>query len=672
MFEALASFFQLIVQPCYQLTGSWWAAIFLFTLFSKVVLMPLSLWCQKNSIVMVQLMPDLFRIKTKYFGDRETIDEEQNKLYKEHHYHALLSLIPLAIQVIILFGLVDVIHSITDSGAPGTEYLGLVPATDGGTAWIMPFAAALSAVVMGGMSNLINPLQKEQSRTEKNMTNGISIALSFFLGVYVVCGMAFYWVCSNLLSILVQVLCNVIINPKKYVDYDDLNAARDEYNAMNDATKTEGGPLHRDPNAGRERTDYKRFMNVANKHLVFYSEGSGFYKYFRGAIEWLLANSNVRIHYITSDPNDQVFKIAEREPRLIPYCLGQRRLITCMMKMDADVVVTTLGNLDTYYIKRSYVRKDIEYVYMCHHMTSMPLTSTRTEYDNYDTVMCVGPHQHDELRALEAFYHTKRKNLPPVGYDLLDQEIADYEAGLGSEGRPARKPGEKPLVLIAPTWNYDNICDSCVDDMLDQLLGHGYRVVLRPHPEYLKRYRSRWDAIVERHQGVPESELRFEDDFSTSTSILSADVLITDWSSISCEFSFTTLRPCVFINTAMKVENPEWDQVCAQGICGQPTDITLRDQIGHSLDPKDLTTLPATIDEMLANPEAWSDRIREVRSQMIFNLGHGGEVAGEYLLDRLLQIEAQRGEGGDKDDKGSKDDKGNKDAQPAGEVRADA
>ena len=47
-------------------------------------------------------------------------------------------------------------------------------------------------------------------------------------------------------------------------------------------------------------------------------------------------------------------------------------------------------------------------------------------------------------------------------------------------------------------------------------------------------------------------------------------------------------------------------------------------------------------------------------------------MAGEYLLDRLLQIEAQRGEGGDKDDKGSKDDKGNKDAQPAGEVRADA
>lgn len=70
----------------------------MFTLVSKVVHMPLSLWCQKNSIVMVEVMPDLFRLKEKYFGDRETIDEKQNELYKEHYCHALLSLVPLAIR----------------------------------------------------------------------------------------------------------------------------------------------------------------------------------------------------------------------------------------------------------------------------------------------------------------------------------------------------------------------------------------------------------------------------------------------------------------------------------------------------------------------------------------------------------------------------------------------
>ena len=52
----------------------------------------------------------------------------------------------------------------------------------------------------------------------------------------------------------------------------------------------------------REKEDYKRFFSVANKHLVFYSEKSGFYKYFQNVIEELLRCSNVTIHYVTSDP----------------------------------------------------------------------------------------------------------------------------------------------------------------------------------------------------------------------------------------------------------------------------------------------------------------------------------------------------------------------------------
>ena len=105
----------------------------------------MSLWCQWNSIVMVKIMPALNRLKIKYYGDKETIGEKQNEMYKEKHYHPMLSLIPLAVQVLILFGLVDVIHVITDNGAPGTEFLGLVPIEDGGVSWIMPVLLLLWA-----------------------------------------------------------------------------------------------------------------------------------------------------------------------------------------------------------------------------------------------------------------------------------------------------------------------------------------------------------------------------------------------------------------------------------------------------------------------------------------------------------------------------------------------
>lgn len=618
------------MRPCYEITGNWWLAILLFTAITKLVLLPLTLWAQRNSITMVELMPDLFRIKCSYFGDRETIDEKQNELYKERGYHALLSLVPLVVQIVILMGLADVIRGIAASGEPGTELMGLIPSENGGISWFAPVAAGLSAIAMGFASNRINPLQKEQSRAEKATTNGLSIALSIVLAVFVTCGMAWYWVCSNLLSILVQVICNIIINPKKYVDYDDLEKSRAEYEALEAATKSETPWYKPNPSARRAKEDFKRFFRVDGKHLVFYSEGSGFYKYFKGAIEWLLANTNLIIHYVTSDANDQVFALAEREPRIFPYFADQRRLITLMMKMDADVVVMSQDDLDNFYMKKSYVRKDIAYLYMCHHMTSFYLTGRKHAYDNYDAILCVGQEQHDELRLAEKVYGLPRKDLPLTGSGLLDDEIAAWTARAGVKNDP-------PVVLIAPSWQKDNLLDLCIDDMLGALLGRGWRVIVRPHPEYTKRYRPRWEALLARYADVPESELYFERDFSSNATVFESDVIITDWSTVNFEFSFCTLKPSLFINTPMKVNNPDYE-----GLGVTPTDITLRDEIGRSFDVDEIDRLPELVEEMLANPEAWSEKIKAVRSRHIANLGGGGAAAGEYIFGRVMAAQEAR------------------------------
>lgn len=642
IFSAVADVLQLIVQPCYALTGNWWISILLFTLITKVVLLPMSLWVQKNSIVMVNVMPEINRIKVKYYGDREAIGEKQQAVFKEKHYHPLLSMVPLLVQVIILFGLVDVIHSITDNGAPRTEFLGMVPVTDGGMSWIMPLLAGLSAVAMGFAQNRINPLQREQSRAEKNTTNGLSIGLSLILGVFVSAGMCFYWICSNLSSIAIQALMNICIVPAKHIDYEDLAASRTEIEALEALEAERKTPWwKRDPLTKRERADYKRFFKIAGKHVVFYSEGSGFYKYFKGAIDYLLANSDVNIHYITNDPNDRIFALAEQQPRIKPYYIGQKRSITLMMKMDADVVASTLEDLDNYYIKRSYVRKDTEYVFMPHHMTSMHLTPSKQAYDHYDTVLCVGPHQVAELRREEQLYQLPAKNLAECGYDLLDDDVA----AMAARRAAGKMTNERPVVIVAPSWQEDNLLDSCADALLSQLLGRGWKVIVRPHPEYTKRYRPRWMALIERYSHVPESDLYFERDFSSNDTVFTSDVLITDWSSVFCEFSFSTLRPSVFINTPMKVGNPDWREL---GI--EPTDISLRNKVGRSFDPADLSGLGDAVAEMIAHPNAWSEKVSAVRDEMIFNLGHAAEVAGEYLLERVLIKQDEENEEGGRDE----------------------
>ena len=635
--ELLAQALNLIMQPCYQLTGNWWLAILLFTVIVKVVLLPMSLWCQKNSIVMVQLMPDLNRLKVKYFGDRETIGDKQNQLYKQRKYHPLLSLVPLAVQIVILFGLVDVIHGVTDHGAPGTELLGMVPVEDGGISWLMPLLAGLSAIVMGFAQNRINPLQKAQTRAEKNMTNGLSIALSFALGIFVAMGMGFYWVCSNLTSIAIQALCNIIIKPANYIDYADLEESRAQLEELEALGASDRKWWQRDPNAKREKADYKRFFNVVGKHLVFYSEGSGFYKYFQGIIEWLLANSDVTIHYVTNDPDDQVFGIAEGQPRIRPYYIGPKRIITLMMKMDADMVVATLEDLDTYYIKRSYVRDDVEYVFAFHHMTSAHLTPSLTAFAGYDAALCVGPHQIEELRRIEERYGHRRKTLVPCGYDLLDRATEGYAKLMERRAAEGADEGRRPTVLIGPSWQEGCIPDSCIDDMLGALLGRGWRIIVRPHPEYVKRYRARWEAILARYADATEDELLFERDFSSNETVFASDILITDWSTVAFEFAFSTHKPCVFIDTPMKVGNPKWEEL---GI--PPTDITLRDKVGVSLDPSDMGRLADVVAEMLANQGAWRDRIAQVTCETVFNLGSGAEAAGQWVLARLLELQARR------------------------------
>ncbi len=633
MLEALAQVFWLVMQPCYDLTGNWWMAILLFTVIVKIVLMPLSLWCQWNSIVMVKIMPEINRVKVKYFGDAETIGEKQTELNKKHHYHPLLSLVPLVVQILVLFGLVEVIHDITDYGAPGTEFLGMVPVEDGGLSWIMPLLAGLSAVAMGFAQNRINPLQREQSKMEKNTTNGLSIALSLILGVYVAAGMAFYWICSNLMAIVVQALCNLIIRPAKYIDYAELEQSRAELEDLNSFAARKVPWYKHDPLAKREKRDCKHFMNVTGKHIVFYSERSGFYRYFQGAVEWLLKNSDVHIHYVTSDPNDQVFSLAQEEPRVMPYFIREKKLITLMMKLDCDIAVMTLDDLENFYIKRSYIRKDIEYVYMFHHMTSTHLVATKEAYDHYDAIMCVGPHQKAELERAESMRGLPRKTLVECGYDLMDRQIAEYAA------RP-KVESVRPVVLIAPSWQEDCLLDVCADEVISPLLGKGYKVIVRPHPEYTKRYRARWESLQQRYSACSSDELYFEQDFSTSESIYDSDVLITDWSSIACEFSFATLKPSIFVDTPMKVWNPDWREL---GI--EPADITMRNQIGSSIAVDDLGRITEVVADMLENPDRWRDRILKTRGEMIYNLGAGGEAAGSYLLRRMLEIqEAKRGE----------------------------
>ncbi|MCH5248465.1 MAG: membrane protein insertase YidC [Lachnospiraceae bacterium] len=625
----VAKVFGFILSLSYKLSlDNYILAIIIFTAISKVILLPVSIWTQKNSIKMVKLQPKLNMIKVNYFGDRDKIADETTDLYKQEKYNPFAGIIPMCIQIVILLGIIEVVRhpeyanlSEAEMVVGNIEFY-LHPYSAGGLYWLMPLFAGVSALILSFAQLRMNPLQAEQSKSGQIGTTAFSVGISLILGIFVPAGVGLYWICSNLLTIFQQFILNHIIDPHKYIDHAALEESRRQLNELQNIGAPVKG-MRRNPYASKEKADYKRFFSVANKHIVFYSEKNGFYKYFEKVIDYLLQHSNLTIHYITSDPKDNIFEMEKENKRIRGYYIGEKRLIPLMMKMDADMVVMTMPDLDNYHIKRSYVRKDVEYVYICHYPLSTHMVLHTGSFDHYDTFLCVGEFQIPEIRKQEELYNLPAKKLVLAGYGQLEKLKDQYDA-MEKVDRSRKK------ILIAPSWQEENILESCIDKLLSELLGKGADVYVRPHPEFVKRYGYKVDAIVERYKDYAGDDLHFELDFTTNTSLFDSDVAITDWSGTAYEFSFVTGKPAVFVDTKMKVKNPEYVKL---GI--EPLEIKLRDEVGIRLDPKNLDGAYEKITELFNKQEEYIKKNIELRNRYIYNFGHSGELGGKYIIDSL-------------------------------------
>ena len=609
-----------LMMICYRMVGHYLAAILIFTLLTKVILFPVSLWTHRNGITMIRLMPELNRLKVKYYGDKDTIAEKTQALYKQRGYHPLASTVPMFIQLALLIGVIGAVQALL----AGTEsVLSVPPAQAGGMTLLMPLAAGGSALLLGLAQNRFNPLQREQARASQWATNGVSIGISLLLGAFVPVGVGVYWIASNLLTIGQQLVLNAVMPARNYVDYEALEQSKQELAGI-DSLSSRVSKEDRQ----REKADYKRFFSIANKHLVFYSESSGFYKYFENIIEYLLTHSNIIIHYITSDPDDAIFQKAQKEPRIRPYYIGEKRLITLMMKMDADMVVMTTPDLDNFYLKKSYVKKDVEYIYTAHGVGSTNLLLRNCALAHFDTIFCIGPYQIEELREEECVYNLPSKTLVPCGYGLLDSVMTAYDSSL------SKRLKEKPQVLIAPSWQPDNILDTCIDPLLDSLLCGKYHIILRPHPEYCKRYPQKIAILKSRYKdklGQSSSGFELQTDFSSNETVFESDIVITDWSTICYEFSFATKRPTLFVNTPMKVMNPDY-----QRLKRIPLDIEIREKIGRSISPDTAGEIERVVEKLLMQADAYAQSIEKLLGECLFNPGQSGMAGGKYIIDRLL------------------------------------
>lgn len=109
LYEILGIPFGFVISIFYALTGNYLFSIFCLMLVVKLCLLPSSIKQQKGMAMQQRLQPKLRRIKEKYAGNQQKINEETQALYQREGFSAMGGgCLPMLIQFPVMIGLYQV------------------------------------------------------------------------------------------------------------------------------------------------------------------------------------------------------------------------------------------------------------------------------------------------------------------------------------------------------------------------------------------------------------------------------------------------------------------------------------------------------------------------------------------------------------------------------------
>lgn len=371
----------------------------------------------------------------------------------------------------------------------------------------------------------------------------------------------------------------------------------------------------------REWRGLQAFKRVprAERKIVFYSEGRGYWSYFEPIFTALRSDHGVPVLYVTSAENDPLL---ENPPAgMQSFYIGEGSVRTLFFAtLDIDVLLMTMPDLQSFHIKRSPF--SVHYAYLHHSIVSTHMIYRAAAFDHFDSILCVGPHHVAETRAREQALGLPGKILVEHGYGRLDTILQK-----GAQGRVVREK-DRLQVLVAPTWGENGLIERHGLEAIKPLIDSGLHVVLRPHPRTRKLAPGKLDEIVAHYRGEPR--FRLDEDSDGTTSLLDSDIMVSDWSGAALEFAFGLERPVIFVDVPRKVLNPEYTAI---GL--EPIEVEIREQVGVVVPTGELAKLGCIAQAMASDAEKWKTTLQAVRVRWIYNSGESGDTAANYLVSLI-------------------------------------
>jgi YidC/Oxa1 family membrane protein insertase len=203
-------------------------AIILLTLFIKLLFFPLTKKGSEATLRMQALSPKIKEIQDKYKDKPQVMQAKMAEFYKQEGYNPLAGCLPMLLQLPIFIAMYNLFNNHFD--LRGAEFIpGWIPDLSvpeavvnfpegfrlpilGWTALrALPFIYVASQLLYGKVTQV----QGQQSNTQMKMMLYVMPIVFFFVLYNVPSGLLLYWIFSNLLTLVQQVIINKFIMSKR-------------------------------------------------------------------------------------------------------------------------------------------------------------------------------------------------------------------------------------------------------------------------------------------------------------------------------------------------------------------------------------------------------------------------------------------------------------------------
>lgn len=195
-----------VLRFLYEYTNNWGVSIILLTLGIKLLFVPLQYKSYKSMQGMQKIQPKVQAMQQKFKDDRERLNRELIKLYKEHKVNPVGGCLPMLLQMPAFISLFNILYMTVDlRQAPFALWITDLSVPD--PFYVLPILMGVSMV----LQQKIMPTTMDP--TQAKMMLLLPVFLTFLFLTFPA-GLVLYWVTNNVLTITQQFVTDRFILKK--------------------------------------------------------------------------------------------------------------------------------------------------------------------------------------------------------------------------------------------------------------------------------------------------------------------------------------------------------------------------------------------------------------------------------------------------------------------------